>query len=260
MLDGQDGIQLYAGSHISGLLNALGPGKQHVRLIGPSDMTDVPAAFNVRLNGKMAALRSLISLRCALAPLARDHQFVFDQLGWREKFIAGRGKPLCLDQDYKNIYLAYEEFFRQGGYTLIPQRASMPTSSIKNAVIVPGSRVRSKVIPAPVISTIREKLLLNGISTTVLLIEGEPIDVPADVKTVILPRFFNLLIEALRESDLVISADSLSAHLGEFLEKPTFVLNNAPNSYWLPKSAYLTGANATFSELVPFSNWLSSIA
>jgi len=235
-----------AGQHLSPLASALGA-VQDIHLIGDDTWTDTPAAFDVGKRGKVAAVRSLLELRRLLASL-NDGQLMFDRLAWRERFIGGRHKLIGLPNDCDNIYLAYERGLVDLGYTVAATEFA-PTRLAQKAVIIPGSRILRKTVPAKVIAAIHADLLSHGIQATVIALEGEAVEVPAAVPMVTLPRRFDALVAAVRATDIVISADSLSAHLGEYHGLPTFVATPTPNRYWLPRSCFVNGHWSSFSEV-----------
>jgi hypothetical protein len=115
-------------------------------------------------------------------------------------------------------------------------------------------------MPAAVQAAIYASLVERGISATVLKLDGESVDIPKDLPTKLLPRSFLSLITSLRTADLIVSADSLPAHLGEYFGLPTFVVSPTPNPYWLPRQAFLTGATASFDALSPLTHWLVGLS
>jgi ADP-heptose:LPS heptosyltransferase len=247
-------IQLLAGEHVRPLGLALGVPEAQVHYIGGSSLKDVPAAFDVRRRGLWAAWRSLAALRRAVHSAQPGHrQLVFDRLGLREQFI-GCGRPrLALPQEAPNIYLAYDAHFLAGA---APAPRLQVGGAARRALIVAASRVPRKVLPSEVISQVHQQLAAQGVAAQVLLLEGEQVEVPRSVELVRVPRQFSALMASLRETDLVISADSLPAHIGEHLGKPTFVISPAPNPYWLPRAAFLQGGHGVFDNLGSLDAWL----
>jgi hypothetical protein len=242
-----------AGRHLQSLAKALGV-EPDVRFIG-GDWTDVPAAFDVGQRGKVAAIRSLFDLRRRLGIL-EPSTLLFDRIGLRETFIGARHARVGLPPHCENIYLAYERLFDRLGFLASPAPPANIGGGLRRAVIVPGSRVDRKTLPSDVIAALHSQLTASAIDSQVLLLEQESVHVPAHVPSVTLPRRFEALIEALSEADLVISADSLAAHLAEFSALPSFVVSPLENPYWLPRSSYLSRAHATFDDLGPLAAWL----
>lgn len=252
-------IHVIAGRHIQPLAEALEVPAAYVEFLGGGSCSDVPAAFDFKRQGKWAAINSLVGLRRSLAPFAKGSELVFDRLGWRERFIAGDRRPVALPMGVGNIYLAYEELLRSKRIDIVPSMQRFG-SQLRSAVIVPGSRNPGKTMPAAVQAAIYASLVERNISTTVLKLDGENVDAPKDLPTKLLPRSFLSLFTALRAADLVVSADSLPAHLGEYFGLPTFVVSPTPNPYWLPKQAFLTGATASFDALLPLADWLVGLS
>jgi hypothetical protein len=245
---------IVAGRHLSALATAL-CAAPFVGFIGDDTWADVPAAFDVGKHGKVSALRSLLDLRRRLALLDNGCSLVFDRLGWCERFVGGRRSLIGLPRDGENIYLAYERVLSDLGYALAAKE-TFSNRPLKHAIIVPGSRIARKTVPARVIAVIHAELSRRGIQPVVITLEGETVEVPSGVRLLALPRSFDVLVATLRATDMVISADSLSAHLGEYHGLPTFVATPAPNRYWLPQSAFSLNGWATFDDCSRFSLWL----
>ncbi len=253
-ITGMDVPGIVAGEHVRSLASAIGLDIT-VQFIGDSSWIDVPAAFDVRKRGVFSALRSLYDIRHRLDEIPSSNALVFDHLGWRERLVGG-GRPLnSLPAESRNIYLAYDRFFESLGYETLNDGAERK-HAINRAIIIPGARMGYKVIPAQVISNVAVELERRGINVSVVVLEGESIDLPGRVVAVRLPRSFDSLVAAIKASDLVISADSLPSHLSEFLNVPIFVSTSVPKPYWLPRSAYLTNGWATFADVRPLSTWL----
>lgn len=252
-------IRIIAGHHVQPLAEALNVSAAYVEFLGSEHLISVPAAFDIKRQGGWAALNSLVDLRLKLAPFARGSQLIFDRLGWRERFIAGAGNSVALPTGMGNIYLAYEGLFRFKGFDIESPRLQFG-SQPRVALIVPGSRISGKVIPAAVQVAIYTRLMEQGISARVLKLDGEDMEIPEHLPIRVLPHTFSALITALQNTDLVVSADSLSAHLGEYFGLPTFVVSPIPNPYWLPRQAFLTHATALFDDLSPLTYWLAGLS
>ena len=246
---------ILAGRHLEALAVALGA-SVHIQFISNGTETDVPSAFDIRKRGKVAAIRSLLHLRHELSVLDRDRYLVFDRIGWRERFISSGHSLIELPRDSNNIYLDYDRKLVDLGYAVAVNNV-VSTQLVRQAVIVPGSRLTHKVIPLEVIASIDAELRERGFQVTVITLSDETVAVPPSVHSIVLPRRFDALAAAVKATDMVISADSLSAHLGEYYGLPTFVVNFAPNLYWLPRSAYLSNGWATFDDLRPLLAWLN---
>jgi hypothetical protein len=247
-------IRLLAGEHVRPLGLALEVPEAKVQYIGGSLLKDVPEAFDFRRRGLWKSCLSLAKLRRdLLAAQLGDRQILFDRIGLRERFISSGRLRIALPAEAQNIYLAYEAHFL---VDTAPTALFGLAREIKHALIVPASRVPNKVIPREVIQQVCQQLAAKGIVAHVLLLEGEKVEVPQSVALIRLPRQFSALMASLRETDMVVSADSLPAHIGEHLGKPTFVISPVPNPYWLPRMAFLKGGHGVFGNLGNLSTWL----
>lgn len=244
-----------AGRHLNALAVALGVAAR-IRFIGDETWTDVPAAFDIGRRGKVSAIRSMLVLRRWLSALDRGSALVFDQIGWRERFIGGSHQRIGLPRASDNIYLAYDSLLIGLGYE-VAAKETAPNWPVQRAVIIPGARLAHKIMPTTVIAAIDAELRGRGIQATVITLDGETLEVPPGVCSMVLPRRFDALVATVKATDMVISADSLSAHLGEYHGLPTFVATPVPNQYWLPQLAYLSKGWATFDDLHPLRLWLN---
>lgn len=246
---------LYAGSHLRELGIALGLQDAILWIDSASDR-DVPAAFDVRRKGVFAAVRSLHALRRRLSALPASQELVFDRLGWRERIIAGDHRARALPVS-GNIYSAYAALLR----TTAADAAIEPLSAVHpggRAVIVPVSRLSHKMVPVADVARTHDTMSKAGLVPEILLLEGEPFQVPTGIPVRVIPRQFSALAQALQRATLVVSADSLAAHLAEYLQRPAFVLTPAPNTYWLPPAAFADAGWACFGDGTPLHAWLEA--
>lgn len=253
--------KIVASKHLYDLASALGAARD-IHFLGDDTWRDVPAAFDVAKRGKVAAVRSLLELRWGLGRLGKA-TLLFDRLGWREHFIGGRHNLIGLSNSCENIYSAYEHKFFSLGYESFTTELAKQVRFAPRAIIIPGSRITRKTIPANVISSLISILTDYGIQGTVIVLDGENFELPINARLAALPRNFDALVSTVRSSDIVISADSLSAHLGDYYGVPTFVATPTPNQYWLPPSCFINKNWALFSDIgkenCPFFKFLSSI-
>lgn len=245
--------KIIVGEHVRSLASALKL-EQSVHFIGDKTWKDVPAAFDVRKRGAYAAFKSIFEIRRLLKDSPAEDHLIFDKLGWRERFI-GYGFQLHeLSESDGNIYIAYDKLLKSLGFEMDVKFHC--AGRIDRAIIIPGARMSHRIIPAQVISAYVHELARRNIQSEVVVLEGETIDLPSNVNLRRIPREFDMLIEEISNSDLVISADSLPSHLSEYLHVPIFVSTPAPKPYWLPRSSYKTTGWATFSDIRPFHSWL----
>ena len=248
--------KVVAGEHVRGLASALGVDLT-IQFIGDDNWSDVPAAFDVNKRGVLSAFRSLLNLRHRLDALPSSMDFVFDHSGFRERYIGGRRFFQSLPLNSGNIYLAYDQLFESLGYGVLKVYPEVK-HTISRAIIIPGARMRYRQIPAPVLAEISAELRQRCINSSVVVLDGESIDLPAGIHVKKIPRNFGELVASIKDCDLVISADSLSSHLSELLEVPVFVSTPSPKPYWLPRSAYLKNGWATFADINPLRSWLNN--
>jgi len=254
-VNGMHAPTVVAGEHVRNLSSAIGvEGKIH--FLGDDNWTDVPAIYDLRKQGIASAFKNIRKLRHLINTLPSNMNLIFDHLGWRERYIGGGRFYQALSLNSGNIYLSYDQLFESIDYKLLKSNSEV-SHSFSRAIIIPGARMRYKQIPASVISDLAEELNQRCINTSVIVLEGESIDLPAGIQVKKIPRNFNELVAVVKDSDLVISADSLPSHLCEFLYVPVFVSKPLPNQYWLPRSAYLTNGWATFADIKPLQTWLN---
>lgn len=241
---------LLLGSHLVQLLEALGfAGRCAVLDVG----AEVPAIFDIRKRGFINAVRSGVGLRRAIRSVAlnTDDKIVFDKLGIRQRFISW---PTAVEQircGAPNIYLDYHCYF---GSSV----KNTPTRKyIEKVVIFPDSRISEKSIPDKLVASLCMENEARGIQTLIVKI-GQPSPVPGlaqyPVKWL---DGFSLLLDQIAGADAIVSADSLPAHIAEYLGLPVFVFNSIPNEYWMPLSVHLNGWSSMFSDLSRYQQWLS---
>jgi ADP-heptose:LPS heptosyltransferase len=102
-----------------------------------------------------------------------------------------------------------------------------------------------------------EQLLQAGMTCEVIELAGEGYALPAGLPVHRLERNFGALIEAVRGSSLVITADSLPGHLAEYFGLPAYIVTPRENSYWLPLSCFNDHAWSLFEDEESFPHWLS---
>ncbi len=244
---------IVAGYHLGSLAAALGV-NDSISFVGDSKQVDVPAAYDVKRLGISTALRSLIELRHHLGSGNPTEIRLFDHLGWREKLLSRRAQSVGLPSS-ANIYRAYSEYFTQRGLCLAPQSALRRVNR-GTAILIATSRIARKSLPKAVIADVLSRLIDSGFTAHVIVLDGEQIELPSGAPCKRLPKSFSSLIDAVSSADLVVSADSLPAHLGEYFCVPTFVVTPEPNTYWLPDSAFATNGWCTFDETSRLSIWL----
>ena len=241
-----DGIAMLVGVHLQPLLDVMD-------LSIPYSILDhgeraVPALVSVRKEGVLRALKSAAGLKRAMmrADVPVDALLVFDKLDKRERLLAA-GRPSVALPAEDNIYFAYDRFLDRQGFGFAEAVSDAAASGPLR--IFPGSRLQAKHVPLEVIETILTTAGTCGIKAELMLLDGESPELEASgLPFTPVPRDFASLIAAVRGAGRVVSADSMPAHMAEYVGRPVFVYSPVPNRYWLPRSSYAGGWEALFSD------------
>lgn len=240
------GIAMLVGAHLRPLLDVMG-----LRI--PYSFLDhgeraVPALVSVRKEGVVRALKSAVGLKSAMmrAEVPADALLVFDKLDKRERFLAAGRSSVALPAA-DNIYSAYDRFLDAEGFGFADASAGAVEGGPLR--IFPGSRLQAKHIPPNVIEAILATAQAGGVEAELMLLDGESPELEASgLPFTRVPRDFASLIAAVRGAGRVVSADSMPAHMAEYVGRPVFVYSPVPNRYWLPRSSYTGGWEALFSD------------
>lgn len=236
--DIQKRCSLIIGPHLSELAKVLAPDCT-VEVL-PLAEIGVPPVFDMKRCGLIAGVRSALSLRQNLSNAAIGSVLVIPRATFRERFVVGKRRAEALPTA-DNIYLAHEHFIRMHlGNTAPNDTALKARRAIEPRIaLCPFSRVAAKNIPNKILLDIAANSMNAGFKVELLLLEGERIDIDSSriaVRTI--PRRFDVLADALTSYAGVISADSLPAHLAEYVGTPAFIVTQSPNLYWLPFRAF----------------------
>jgi len=245
--ESQERFAILVGTHLIELARLLNPGCR-LELLKHTDVS-VPAIFDLHLRGVVAGLMSVFELKNALksrSTLGRSC-LLFDRISWRERLIIGNNTAEALPPDAPNIYLAYEKFL-MAYFELVDIKVAKPYTG-RNVGIFPGSRIHTKNIPNTLIEKLASQCLSSGFNPVVFSLDGEWSYNSSFINTICIPKTFASLIDALHSTDLVISADSLPAHLAEYYGLPVYVVSPSRNEYWLPRSAFEMGFWGLFEEM-----------
>lgn len=238
-------IQLLLGVHLKELNLLLNSNIPALYIGLDSNLVDVPDCYNIKKSGIIAAVRSLSNIHSEMNYIKRDSNsfFILDSMSLRERFIFRGFNTISISEKSKNIYLGYIELFKN---LLQKKNSKQPLNSSGTKIgIFPMSRVAAKALPERLIDKIFSHLPLGQFDCHINIFEdyGKVLNPSLPVRY--MKKNFSTLIEVMSEYDFIISSDSLTAHLAEFLDKPVFVFTPKPNSYWLPLSAY---SNCYWSE------------
>ncbi len=230
---------LLTGLHLTDLCRVLAPDCVTETL----DTRDasVPALFDLKRRGALAGLRSAARLKRALAQPMSGATLVFERLSMRERYVAGTRRCVTLPAA-ANVYAAHEAFLESAlpGVTLASSALAHDPAGPDNRRIglFPFSRVVVKNLPVDLVTTAAARCTRSGFQPVVQLLEGEQFPALDGVACERIPREFGALATAIRSLRAVVSADSLPAHLAEYLARPQYVALPAKNTYWLPRTAF----------------------
>jgi len=231
-------FQLVLGSHLDELNALLGSELNTKELYSFPNILDVPGCYNIKKVGILTAVQSLFLMykQVHALPDAKNLTFIVDQTSFRERFIFSALNVKSIPKDSMNIYLGYENLFSN---FLAPQKTDNFFSNIGNKVgIFPDSRVDSKVIQATLLRKILSEIPDDQFECVINYFEGEAPAEKAKLPLKYMKKNFTSLLDSMKAYDCIISSDSLTAHLAEYLEKPVFVFTPTSNTYWLPLSAF----------------------
>ena len=219
-----------------------------------------PAFFDTKKCGYMSAVYNGFLLRKKIHESLhkRADRLVFDMLGIRQRFLAWpyHCEAVCLGNG--NIYLDYAHYLNLiEGFT-----NGIRNNSIKlgeRVYVFPDSRIKAKELPDGLINGIAEENIKCGKKTTLVKI-GKPTNLlKHDSLHLQWVDGFDQLIEQVRKADMIVSADSLPAHLAEYFGIPVFVFTPVPNDYWMPISSFKGGYFSGFNSLVRYKAWINQI-
>lgn len=189
-----------------------------------TEFNNVPAFFDIKSRGVVDAFKEYIKMRSCLhlyANQIRDVSFYTDSYDLRY-FLLLHGFPRC--NVYKNGSNIYEDYFYrfQGNKSISVYSNS---SKIQSASIFPDSRLRSKCMKPSDIDSIEEIFKKMGIASRLCSFNK-------NVSTTTY-RNFDELKRLILTSEMVVSSDSLVAHLAYYLKVPVFTVFNFRNDYWI---------------------------
>lgn len=236
---------LLCGDHLRPLSNVL---KSNVNIIWlGTEASDVPALFDSRKNGIISTLKSLHFIRKKLHSSSNyDDHLIFDSAGVRQLMLSFGRNVKFLSQSPPNIYMAYQDFFKSS-YSADIGRLKIRKSSY-TVGIFPDSRLQYKVIPKNVLLSISNRLASSNIKHNFVFVGKDRYFDDNHPRSIVI-NGFDRLVDAINQCDIIISADSLPAHISEFFNKPVFILSPVENKYWLPRSSFDFSWYSTFDDI-----------
>lgn len=248
---------LLVGSHLCPLLDVIEfNGTLSVLETG----NDVPALFDIKKRGGVSVIRNGFMLRKKIQASVRqqDDVLVFDSLGVRQRFLSWPMRVEAVAQGAANIYQDYARY--------LGLNEDAAVSAVQNDVkpggkvyIFPDSRLQYKDLPDWLVATIAKENSKRGKSTIVVKV-GKQIDLPQfDSMQIEWVDGLDQLTAQVRKADFLVSADSLPAHLAEYLGVPVFVFTPILTGYWVPLSSFMNGYFSGFNSLTRYKEWINLI-
>jgi hypothetical protein len=222
---------------------------------------NAPPYFDLRYSGPIRAIKSYFSLRSALRRISDSNinvTFMVHKPRWKDKLLFLGFKWEIIGSG-DNIYVDYCRFYtsRYGKMLRCVDGVDEIGPKCSTISILPSAGLVEKNIPIDVIELVRRSLRSESgyaernicVYVTPYLSVGSGMDAyeifPEDVAISYIDNFAQL-IAVIKRSDLLVVADSLSAHLCEHFRKKFVVLTPDINYYWLPLSCFLSSATLTF--------------
>jgi ADP-heptose:LPS heptosyltransferase len=242
---------IVAGQHLKDLYDSLDC-NFNIKFLNTGN--SLPAIYDIKDCGLAQSLSSFVSVRNEFLNRLNlnTDKLVFDSIGFRE-FLLGRNfHCFAINKENTNIYQNYFDFFGLRSKCVIQKRISN-----KKVYIFPESRVTSKSISENNVRTLAKKLLSLNLEPIVVRFNRSSIS-PLIYSSCLLYHDFYSLTSIIRSGGLIISCDSLPAHLAEYYNLPIFVLNNFPNKYWLPYSSYINNNWCLTNDFNKITRWVNA--
>ena len=154
----------------------------------------------------------------------------------------------------RNIYDSYLKHFGVAPEMLA--FSTQPTNAIHTILVLPESRKKSKSFQPSFIHELASSMLKNEFDVTTAFFKN--ISTVPDGKVATHVSFTDL-IRLIQAADLVITADSLPAHLAQLLGKPHFVYYEAtPNQEWTTPFCNLNKAFGEMGDLSSLQTYLNA--
>lgn len=155
----------------------------------------------------------------------------------------------------RNIYNSYLAHFG-----VIPEMLAfqLPPKPMHNILVLPESRKKSKSFQPSFINELASSLIKQGFDVTTAFFKN--------IKTVTAGKVathdaFADLISLIQAADLVVTADSLPAHLSQLLNRPHFVCyEGTPNPEWMTPYARATKAYGVLGDVAHVIEFIHPVA
>lgn len=216
--------KFYASTHLEPLYAELIPFlpdlKIDIQFIDIGIRNNIFGYFTNRHSFELHSVTELLNLKNVIRGLSGDIHFEQRKKQWFIAPFLGRTFPFIHD----NTINVYESFCRKFDVA-IERMQYADTQVYNNILILPESRKRSKVLPLSFIEKI--SLAAKSKEQSVKTAYFKKADV-------ISYHSFTELIQMIMDADLIITADSLPAHIAQLLEKPHFIYyKQKVNKEWI---------------------------
>ena len=215
-----------------------------INIAGPNGY---PSFIDIKRQGLILGLKSLFDIRKKLSLLKKNRLIVFHSYQLKEILI-GYGQNSIFLKGSHNIYMQYENFFKDY-FTINNLSSNRKDPSEKKVTIFPISQNPLKSFSNKLQHILSSQLENLGINYEFIYLHGEEIGRKNVNNVKVINKTFSDLVQVIQNANLIITCDSLPAHLGEYLDKNVFVLSKKENKYWLPPQAYKLSQYLTFDEI-----------
>lgn len=203
---------------------------------------------------EMHSFRELKNLRRWVRGM-KEGELFFEQRR-KQWFIApymGKTFPY-IHKKSRNIYQSYFQHFAVDPGLLSIQHPA--PSKLKKILVLPESRKQSKSLKPSFIDKLRKALLSKEFEVTSGFFKQVPLHTEGKVAVHVA---FADLIHLIKEADLVVTADSLPAHLAQLFGKPHFVYyEGKPNQEWTTPFCNLNKSYGVMGDLSSLQTYIKA--
>jgi ADP-heptose:LPS heptosyltransferase len=215
-----------------------------------TDFDRVPAFYDVRKHGMLAALRDAARFRRRMAPRVEPgDSLIVEQPGLRSRMLAAFGGARVFEpRRDRNVYEDRRELLQKiFAQAIAVDDAPRLSQSVRRVTINPASRVERKVIPPRIVALLITDLCNRGIDVTLIDPDRRHGALANRVNHYHVETTLTQAVALVTQADLYIGADSLLIHLAYCCRVPSIVLFNETNLYFAPPGV---AANRMYLEYV----------
>ena len=223
----------YASVHLEPLYNdlraSLSDIEMNIQFIDFGIRKKIFGYFTNKYTIELHSFTELMKLRKWLRGI-KDKELYFEQRRkqWMIAPFLGGTYPYIHEKS-RNIYDSYLTHVGVAPEMLTFQ--APPKNEIHNILLLPESRKKSKSFQPSFIHELASSLMKRGFDVTTAFFKNIPIVPVGKVRT---HDSFSDLISLVQAADLVLTADSLPAHLSQLLNRAHFVCyDGRPNPEWM---------------------------